>query len=104
MESKLGIKIIPCGLFVDNNLPYLAASPDGLIGNNSIVEIKYTASIKDYTPEEAFREKKLKCVTNNNGKHLKVSHAYYHQIQGQLHITNKKFCFFCIWTPKGKNY
>ncbi|XP_060878263.1 uncharacterized protein LOC132950736 [Metopolophium dirhodum] len=102
LESKLGTAILPCGLFVDNNLPFLAASPDGLISYDSIVEIKCPSSIKDYTPEEAFHEKKLKCMTHNDGNlQLKTSHAYFYQIQGQLHITNRKFCYFCIWTPKG---
>jgi len=31
---------------------------DGLISYDSIVEIKCSSSIKDYTPEEAFHEKK----------------------------------------------
>lgn len=59
LESKLGTKILLCGLFVDNNLPYLAASADGLVNNDAIVEIKCPASIKDYTPEVAFHEKKI---------------------------------------------
>lgn len=105
LESKLGTEILPCGLFIDKNLPYLAASPDGLVNSDSIVEIKCPVSIKDYTPEEAFHEKKLKCMTYNDGNlQLKTSHVYYYQIQGQLHITNRKFCYFCIWTPRGKNY
>lgn len=67
VESKLGSAILPCGLFVNNDLPFLAASPDGLISYDSIVEIKCPSSIKDYTPEEAFHEKKLKCMTYNDG-------------------------------------
>lgn len=51
---KLGVNIISCGLFVDKKSKFLAASPDGWIGNNSIVEIKCPASIKDFTPQEAF--------------------------------------------------
>lgn len=45
---------MPCGLFVDKMLMFLAASPDGLIDDDSIAEIKCPVSIKDYTPEEAF--------------------------------------------------
>lgn len=104
LATKLGTKIIPCGIFIDKKLPYLAASPDGLVKNDSLVEIKCPVSIKDYTPDEAFNNKKLKCMVNRDGNlRLKSSHAYYYQIQGQLHITDRKFCYFCIWTPKGKN-
>ncbi|KAF0693233.1 YqaJ domain-containing protein [Aphis craccivora] len=78
LESKLGTEILPCGLFIDKNLPYLAASPGGLVNSDSIVEIKCPASIKDYTPEEAFHEKNLKCMTYNHGNlQLKTSHVYY---------------------------
>ncbi|KAF0764065.1 YqaJ domain-containing protein, partial [Aphis craccivora] len=91
LETKLGTKILPCVLIADKKLPYLAAK-----------------SIKYYTPEEAFHEKKIKCITykyNDSNFQLKTSHAHYYQIQGQLHIRynfNSKFCFFffCIWTHK----
>jgi hypothetical protein len=32
---------------------------------------------------------------------LKRTHAYYFQVQGQLLITGRQFCYFVIWTPKG---
>ena len=25
----------------------------------------------------------------------------YYQVQGQLHISKRQFCYFCIWTPRG---
>jgi len=59
-------------------LNYLAASPDGLIGNDEIVEIKCPQSIKDYTPEEAVNNKKLKYMIYNNEKLiLKKNNCYY---------------------------
>jgi len=51
-----------CGIFVDKKLNFLAATPDGLIDNDYIVEIKCPVSIKDYKPEEAFSNKKLNCM------------------------------------------
>ena len=30
----------PCGLFVDTNKPFLAASPDGVVGRDAVVEVK----------------------------------------------------------------
>lgn len=93
---------MPCGLFVDKKLTFLAASPDGLIDNNSLIEIKCPASIKDYTPQEAFENKKLKFMNLIEGElKLKTSHDYYYQVQGQLHITDRKYCYFAVWTPKG---
>lgn len=26
------------------------------------------------------------------------NHIYYHQIQGQLHVTGRKQCYFFVWT------
>lgn len=102
LEIKLGVNILSCGLFVDKKSTFLAASPDGLIENNSIVEIKCPASIKDFTPQEAFENKKLNFMNFIDGElKLKTSHDYYYQIQGQLHITERKYCYFVVWTPKG---
>lgn len=96
--------MITAGLFVDPTLPYLAASPDGLIGDNSIIEIKCPFSIRDFTPENAYKENKIKYLEQKDDKlSLKKSHDYFYQVQGQLHITQRKFCYFVVWTPKGKH-
>ncbi|XP_060881742.1 uncharacterized protein LOC132953238 [Metopolophium dirhodum] len=42
-------KIEICGLIIDPNDPYLAASPDGLIENDAVVEIKCPYVAKDTT-------------------------------------------------------
>lgn len=60
LENKINKKIVPSGLIVDLNQPFLAASPDGLIGSDSLVEIKCPASAKDMTPEEGINSKKIK--------------------------------------------
>ena len=38
--------------------------------------------------------------TTASGLRLKESHIYYHQIQGQLYITNTNCCDLIIWTKK----
>uniref|UniRef100_A0A2S2NPH1 YqaJ viral recombinase domain-containing protein n=1 Tax=Schizaphis graminum TaxID=13262 RepID=A0A2S2NPH1_SCHGA len=102
LENKINKKIVPSGLMVDLNQPFLAASPDGLIGSDSLVEIKCPASAKDMTPEEGIISKKIKsCEILDDKLHLKRNHNYYYQVQGQLHIARRMNCYFCIWTPKG---
>jgi len=32
---------------------------------------------------------------------LKTSHDYYYQVQGKLHIADRKYCYFVVWTLKG---
>lgn len=105
LEAQLKIKILPSGLFVDVKLPFLAASPDGIIGDDSLVEIKCPASAKELSPEEAISNGKIKsCLVNNGQLQLKRNDNYYYQVQGQLHISRKMYCYFCIWTPKGNQY
>ncbi|VVC27039.1 Restriction endonuclease type II-like,Exonuclease, phage-type/RecB, C-terminal [Cinara cedri] len=43
-------KVQPAGLIVDINMPFLAASPDNVIDNESLVEIKCPASAKELAP------------------------------------------------------
>lgn len=103
LEEKLMKKIQPAGLFVDINVPFFAASPDGIIDDDSLVEIKCPASAKDFTPEDAIINKEIKsCSIKNDQLFLKRNDNYYYQIQGQLHISQKNYCYFCIWTPKGE--
>jgi len=87
---------------VDHGLSFLAASPDGLVDNNALVEIKCPASAKSMSPEDGISMKKIKCCEIKDGQlHLKHNHNYYYQVQEQLHISNKLYCYFCIWEPKG---
>ena len=53
------------------------------------------------TPQEACEDTAFYC-TLENGK-LKHNHAYYHQVQQQLYVSNDTFswCDFCIYTTKG---
>lgn len=102
-EKVLGCTVKKCGLFVDKTNQWLAASPDGLVNEDSIIEVKCPSSAYDSTPVDAVINKTIKCciLASNNEIKLKPRHAYMFQIQGQLHITNKEFCYFVIWTPKG---
>lgn len=90
------IVVQPCGLFVSKEFPYLAATPDGLIGDNNILEVKcpYSGrsekiSVGPLFPYLEMIEGKL---------NLKKSHRYYDQIQGQLFITNRVKCILLIYT------
>lgn len=31
---------------------------------------------------------------------LKRTQAYWHQVQGQLHLTDRDLCYFVVWTTK----
>lgn len=92
--------------FVDKIDFYLAAIPDGLIGQNGLVEIKCPYSSRQLSPIEAIQTKKLTYMESGKLEqfHLKKNHNYFFQVQGQLHVTKRDFCYFVVWTPKGFIY
>ncbi|CAH1710462.1 unnamed protein product [Aphis gossypii] len=104
--KTLGKQIHLSGLFIHKTLHYLGASPDGLVDEvdgDSILEITCPSSIQEYTPREAFENGKLKFMTENNEGQLvlKEEDKRYYQVQGELNISEKTYCYFVVWTPKG---
>ena len=92
------------GLVINEEIPCLACSPDGLVGAHGLVEYKcpYKAAQLQLTPLEAASNIKDFCsTTDGQTLHLKTSHKYHYQVQGSLAITKRDWCDFVIWTPKG---
>ncbi|XP_050306168.1 uncharacterized protein LOC126743213 isoform X2 [Anthonomus grandis grandis] len=102
-EETYNLKVEMCGLFIDSECCALAASPDGLVGSRGLVEVKCPSTASAISPTEAINKKIIKFATlDENGQmHLKQNHDYFYQIQGQLHITKRDFCYFILWTPMG---
>lgn len=99
-KEKQKIEIVECGFFIDKEHPFLAATPDGLIGERGVVEIKCPSSAAQFSPLDAIRNGKITFGTENEGQlKLKRSHNYFYQVQGQLHITERDYCIFIVWTP-----
>ncbi|KAL0852581.1 hypothetical protein ABMA27_016931 [Loxostege sticticalis] len=97
VQEKLTIE--KCGLFIDEELFYLGATPDGLC-DEGIVEIKCPSSLFGINPDTAIETKKLKCFKLNSASQVVINqnHEWYYQVQGQLHITKKDVCLFSVWT------
>ena len=94
--QKYGKCVQPCGLFVRPDLPHLAASPDGLVGADGLLEVKcpYTGRDCMIKPGTAFPY----LISRNGQLSLKRTHPYYDQVQGQMFIAQKSKCFFVIYT------
>lgn len=104
LANTIGKIIEPCGLFIDENQFFLGATPDGLIGDDGIAEIKCPSSAKNMTPEEAILARKVTFWTKEkNGTigPINTTHNFFYQVQGQLHVTKRRYCQFTLWTPKG---
>ena len=89
------------GLFVDREFPFLGASPDGLIDEDGLVEIKCPLTAKDLTAQEAAEAlTHMKSVFDKkNPNVMNQKHKFFCQVQGQLHISQREYCIFAVWTP-----
>ncbi|KAG5865772.1 hypothetical protein JTB14_004149 [Gonioctena quinquepunctata] len=93
------IDIIPLGLWLDES-GFLGASPDGLCGDTAIVEVKYPYKFRAVSLSEALRNDKSYIIYKEGDATLmNYNHDYYHQIQGQLHLTKRDICYLVVWTP-----
>jgi hypothetical protein len=106
LEKQLKIKINKCGLFIDPIHAFLGASPDGIVeGEDAIVEIKCLFAACQMNIDDAIKTgvtKHWKLVANGtiSNYELNKNDDWYFQIQGQIHIANKSFCYFAAWTSE----
>ncbi|XP_050065170.1 uncharacterized protein LOC126554107 [Aphis gossypii] len=103
-EQLFQIHVELCGLFIDREYPFLAASPDGLVGQDIILEIKCPYAAKDTTSAlEAVEQNLLPyCSVKESMISLKKDHTYYFQVIGQV----EQIFLMWIFGIKGwlKNY
>ena len=101
-ESHPGFTFKDSGLFIDTNNPFLGASPDGIAQcdccEERVVEIKCPYCFKEGLPDE---DSTNFCMVNKEGKwSLKQNHAYFYQVQLQLHVCNLNYADFVLWTKQ----
>ncbi|GBN01916.1 hypothetical protein AVEN_211855-1 [Araneus ventricosus] len=95
-----GVLVSKCGLFVDPNNPFLCTSPDGLVGSEGLVEVKCPYTAREAKSLQEFYEGNKKFglkFKENKEVFLPTSHKFFYQIQGQLNITNRKWCDLFLW-------
>ena len=86
-----------CGLFVNSDFSFLGGSPDGVVDDASLVEIKcpFNGRNSRIAPGKYFPFLEAK---PEGGFSLRKNHNYYFQIMGQLAISKRKSCFFVVFT------
>jgi hypothetical protein len=87
----------------------LGASPDGLVGDDAVLEVKcpYKESTSNFLEsaknDMAARMNKKKnpyefCLELKDEKlQLRREHNYYDQLQGSMYATNRNFGYFVVW-------
>lgn len=96
-EAQKGVKCRPSGLFVRPDFPFLGASPDGIVDGDFLIEVKcpYNGRNDKILPGKCFPF----LYRNKSGEiALKEISTYYAQIQGQLFIAKRKYCYFIVYT------
>lgn len=82
------------GLLVDDALPFLGTSVDGISGD-VVIEVKCPYSSKGKIIDHVTVPYLVK---TDLGLQLNNKHDYYYQVQGQLHITKKTLCHCVVYT------
>lgn len=99
-EAAKQCKVVDSGLWLSRS-GVLGASPDGLLGEDAILEVKCPYTQRNATIAEAVEQKDFYIQKDEEGTYqLKENHPYYHQVQGQLHLTQRSICYFVVWTTK----
>lgn len=114
-QKSLGhfdVTVCRAGFVVCETHPFLGASPDAYVHDPDrqtsygLAEVKCSYKYRDVSVEEACKNPDFCAeVVIDGGRdksiHLKHSHVYYSQVQGQLAITGRTWCDFILYTNKG---
>ena len=88
-----GLVPVQTGLWLHES-GVLGAFPDGLVGDDALLECKCLYTRQNETIAEAVKHKDF-CLESKNGHYaLKTSHAYWDQVQGQVFLAQRKYCYF----------
>ena len=91
-EMETGNTVQECGFFVHPEFDWLGASPDGLVGDDIVLEIKVPFGLRDKKGGDLVFKTALE------------QPHYYAQIQMEMGATGRKACHFYQWSPNGGSY
>ena len=98
-KKHRNLVISECGLFLDKTNCFIGASPDRLMTcdccEDACVEIKCPLSINYEKPTENNLDYLYK---SDSEIKLKTNHSYFTQCILQMTVTNRKLCYFVVWT------
>ncbi|XP_043975845.1 uncharacterized protein LOC122832807 [Gambusia affinis] len=106
------VQVLECGLFIDGQRPWLAASPDGIVVDKRsgrrllCLEVKCPYKHRHQSVEDACRDDPAFCLQLLDGDTpgqapvyaLKKSHSYFTQIQVQLAVTGLSRADLVVFT------
>ncbi|XP_078349685.1 uncharacterized protein LOC144634562 [Oculina patagonica] len=101
-ETHVNFRIVKCGLFINEEHPWLHASPDFLCSCDCCgegcgeVKCPYCVENCDF---ESYVLKPSSCLEKDStGKYsLKKNHQYYYQCQQQIFTVKRQYCDFVVY-------
>jgi putative phage-type endonuclease len=84
-ELEYGVDVVETGFVISDDNPWLGASPDGLINDDFVLEIKCPFGLRD--------NQSPKFKTSQEQMH------YYAQMQIEMLCTGRDRCYFYQWNP-----
>ena len=108
-KLKHNVSVRETGIVIQQLLYWLAASPDGLIADESatlifgLIEIKCPFSKRNLHPQDMLKDKDFYVELRDRVPYLKARHSngYYSQIQMAMSLSQLKFCDFIVYSFKG---
>ncbi len=96
-EQKTGTTVMQSGIIICKGEPYLAASPDGVIDPETLLEIKCpTRPLRDLIASGKYDV----CLQDGEPTlNPKGKNGYFTQVQLAMYCTQKQLCKFVVWTP-----
>lgn len=100
------VQVRACGIALYEHGQFIGASPDAMVFDPSaaprfgLAEVKcpYSAFRMGMSATEAAELEKGFCLEDRDGQlSLKRNHPYFWQVQGQMAVTNAKWCDFVVW-------
>jgi hypothetical protein len=98
-----GCDIQLSGIWLDRS-GCIGGSPDGIVGDNVIIEVKCRHTLRE-TMVTAALDKPGFMLTKDSGSDIGLNTSadlgaqYFHQMQGNLYMTNRSSCDLLVWTP-----
>lgn len=90
--ESTGMEVTPCGFILSDTWPeYYGGSPDGLIGDDGLIEIKCPFNSANHIKH---------CMVKSAEDLKDIAEGYYWQIQSNLLVTDRDYAFFISYDPR----
>ena len=90
--AKIHLEVVETGVWLDES-GVLVASPDGLVGEDHVLEAKCSYTLRNASSEGALKSETFCLEKNKDGSYsLKRNRVYWHQVQWQMYLELLLFC------------